>query len=201
MFNIDELKKAAAKSVGKTTSDIESFHKIGEGGFNRVIEISMKDGSSVIARLPYSSTLPRRLAVTSEVATLAFVRAQGIPTPQVLGYSVNDNPVGAEYILMEKLPGRPIGDAWFDLSEQQRHKVILQIVRLEKKLFTIKLPASGSIYYTRDLSPGIPRIDLAGPDSGLCIGPYAALHWWVGQRGNLDIDRGPRKYQICDRNS
>lgn len=153
----------------------------------------MKDGSSILARLPYPSTLPRRLAVASEVATLAFVRAHGIPTPRVLGFLIDDNVVGAEYILMEKLPGRPIEDTWFDLSEQERLKVLHQIVRLETKLFTIDLPASGSIYYARDLSPSTPKIDIPGSDGGLCIGPYAALRWWFGERGDLDIDRGPRK--------
>ncbi|KAJ8109195.1 hypothetical protein OPT61_g7638 [Boeremia exigua] len=171
-FNVDELLEAAAKSVNKTTSDIKGFRKIAEGGFNRVFDISMKDGSSILARLPYPSTLPRHLAVASEAATLAFVRAHGIPTPRVLGYSADDNAVGAEYIFMEKLPGRPLGDAWFDLSEQQRLKVLLQIVKLETKLFAIDLPASGSIYYAR---------------------PYVALQWWFGERGDLEIDRGPHE--------
>jgi hypothetical protein len=73
---------------------------------------------------------------------------------------------------MEKLTGKPIGDAWYDLSEQERLKVLLQIVELETKLFAIKLPASGSIYYARDLHPNTPKIDIPGSDSGLCIGPY-----------------------------
>lgn len=192
-FNVDELKKAAAKSVNRPTADVKSFRKIAEGGFNRVFEVSMTDGSSILTRLSYPSTLPRRLAVASEVATLDFVRAHGIPAPRVLGYSVDDNVVGAEYILMEKLPGKPIGDAWFDLSEQERLKVLHQIVKLEAKLFTIDLPASGSIYYAHDLSPMTPKVNISGSDGELCIGPYAALRWWFGERGNLDIDRGPRK--------
>ncbi|CAO2655038.1 Nn.00g117710.m01.CDS01 [Neocucurbitaria sp. VM-36] len=190
-FNIDELKKAAAKAVNRPTSDITSFRKMAEGGFNRVFDMSMKDGSSILARLPYPSTLPRHLAVASEVATLDFARAHGIPTPRVLGYSADDNAVGSEYILMEKLPGSPLRDAWFDLSEQQRLKVLLQIVELEAKLFETDLPASGSIYYSRDLSSGTPKVDIPGSDDGLCIGPYAALRWWIGERGDLDVDRGP----------
>jgi hypothetical protein len=94
---------------------------------------------------------------------------------------------------MEKLTGKPIGDAWYDLSEQERLKVLLQIVELETKLFAIKLPASGSIYYARDLHANTPKIDIPGSDSGLCIRPYAALRWWFGERGDLDIDQGPRK--------
>ena len=153
----------------------------------------MKDGSSILARLPYPSTVPRRLSVASEVATLDFVRAHGIPAPRVLAYSVDTNPVGVEYMLMEKLPGRPIGDAWFDLSEEERLKVLLEIVKLEAKLFVIKLPASGSLYYDRDLSPGTPKTHVPESQDGLCIGPYAALRWWFGERGDLQIDRGPRK--------
>ncbi|KAF2437966.1 kinase-like protein [Karstenula rhodostoma CBS 690.94] len=192
-FNVDELKKAAAKSVNRPTSDIKSFRKFAEGGFNRVFDISMKDGSSILARLPYPSTVPQHLAVASEVATLDFVRAQGVPTPRVLGYSVGDNSVGAEYILMEKLPGRPIGDAWFDLSERERLKILLQIVKLETKLFAMDLPASGSIYYAHDLPIGTPKKDIPGSDNGLCIGPYAALQWWFGERRDLKIDRGPHE--------
>lgn len=127
-FNVDELKKAAVKSINKPVSDVTSVLKFAEGGFNRVFDISMKDGSSVLAHLPYPSTLPRRLAVASKVATLAFTRTQDIPAPRVLGYSAEYNAVGSEYILMEKLPGKPLGDAWFGLSEQERLKVLLQIV-------------------------------------------------------------------------
>lgn len=192
VFKVDELKHAATKSVNRTTADIKSLHKLAEGGFNRIFEIAMKDGSSVIARLPYPSTLPRCLAVASEVATMDFVRGQGIPTPCVLGYSAVDNPVGSEYILMEKAPGRPISDAWFDLTEQQRLQVLHDVVKLESKLFNIKCPASGSIYYARDLKPKESSISIPESKEGLCVGAYAGLRWWYGERGNLRIDRGPR---------
>lgn len=192
-FNVEELKKAAATAANTPIEDVESIRKFSEGGFNRIFEISMRTGSSILARLPYPSTLPRRLATASEVATLAFVRAHGIPAPRVLGYSVGDNPVGSEYILMEKLPGRPIGDTWFDLSENERLKVLFEIVNLETKIFAIGLPASGSIYYASDLSPETPQVPLPESGDGLCIGPYVALRWWFKERADLDIDRGPRK--------
>ncbi|KAF1963490.1 kinase-like protein [Byssothecium circinans] len=197
-FNIPNLLTAAAASVDKPVADIKSIRKFAEGGFNRIFDISMRDGSSIVARLPYPSTVPRRWAVASEVATLAFVRAHGVPAPRVLGYSCGDvageDGVGAEYIFMEKLPGKRLGDTWFDLSEQERLKVLLQVVELETKLFNINLPGSGSIYHARDLSPDTPRMEIDIPGSvedGLCIGPYAALRWWFGERGDLDIDRGP----------
>lgn len=153
----------------------------------------MNDGSSILARLPYPSTLPQRLAVASEVATIDFARVHGVPTPRILGYSTGENPVGAEYILMEKLPGKPLGDVWFDLSEKQRLQILYDIVKLESKLFNISLPANGSIYYSHDLHPDVTKVDIPGSHGGLCIGPYAGLRWWFGERGDLNINRGPRK--------
>lgn len=153
----------------------------------------MEDGTAILARLPYPSTTPRCLAVASEVATMDFVRTHGIPTPKVLGYAIHDNPVGSEYVLMEKFPGRPVGDAWFELSEQQRLQVLHDIVQLEAKMFEISIPASGSIYYTKDLEPGSPMLSIEGSDSKFCVGPYTGLRWWFGTRQDLQVDRGPRK--------
>ena len=154
----------------------------------------MEDGSYVLARLPYRSTLPRRLAVASEVATLNFVRAQGIPAPTVLGYSIGDNAVGSEYILMEKLPGTPLGASWYSLTETERLTILYQIIDMEAKLFAANLPANESIYFAFDLPTGVPKVDIPDSVDGLCVGPYAAFSWWFGERHNLDIDRGPREY-------
>lgn len=81
-FNVSELKKVAAKALNRPTSDVKAAQKIAEGVFNRSFEVTMNDGSSVLARLPYSSTLPRRLVVASEVATLDFLRTTGFPAPR-----------------------------------------------------------------------------------------------------------------------
>jgi len=200
VFNVEELKKAAASSINRHEGDIKGFSKLAEGGFNRVFEITMNDNTQVLARLPYPSTYPKRYAVASEVATLDLIRSHGIPVPKVLGYSADsENPVGAEYIILEKLPGRPIGDVWYDLSEKERLKVTLQLVQLEAKLFAIDLPACGSIYYSRDLPPDTQRIIIPWQvaDHELCIGPDAALKWWFEERSLLDINRGPCKYMPC----
>jgi len=193
VFNVSELKKAAAKALNRPASDVYAIEKIAEGGFNRILEVTMNDGSSVLARLPYPSTAPRRLAVASEVATLDFLRTNGISVPRVLDYSIGENAVGVEYMLMERLPGKPLSDIWFSLAEEERCHILHKIVLMETKLFANRLPACGSIYYPRDLPNGTPRIDIPESDGSLCMGPYASQKWRYGERGNLDIDRGPRK--------
>ena len=191
------LKKVAAHAVDKDESDIKTLFKLAEGGFNRVFEIVFKDDISILARLPYSSTEPRNLSVASEVATLDFVRSYEIPVPRVLGYSATaENTVGAEYVLMEKLPGRVIGDRWFDLSDTERLKILYKIVETEAKLFSIELPASGSIYYNCDLPESVSKVNLPG-SSDLVVGPFSGQRWWAVERADLDIDRGPRKLSGC----
>ncbi|KAF2086877.1 kinase-like protein [Saccharata proteae CBS 121410] len=195
-FNVQKLMKVVAESVQRPESDIKTLEKIAEGGFNRVFEITMHDGFQMLARLPYPSTVPKRLAVASEVATMDLVRSHGIPVPKIYSYShSSDNPVGAEYIIMEKVRGKPAGEIWYDLSENERLKLLSQVVDIEARLFAIDLPASGSIYYLRDLPDKASGIPIPGKDHSeqFCLGPDASNWFWDEERSLLDIDRGPLK--------
>ncbi|GAB7348949.1 hypothetical protein MBLNU459_g7632t1 [Dothideomycetes sp. NU459] len=192
-FNVDALMKLASKAVGQATEDLTNVVKIAEGGLNRVFRFTFRDSTTIVARVPYQILLPKSAATASEVATMNFVRSHGIPVPRVYAYSSDEtNTVGAEYIIMEDMPGHPIGDRWYTMSKEQRLKLIIQIVKLEAKLFSIPLPASGSIYYPRDLGSGVEKIDLLDAHGELyCVGPSVALALWFGKRSQLDIVRGP----------
>jgi hypothetical protein len=195
-FNVTELSKAAAASVGRSSDDVQFINKLAEGGFNRTLELTMKDGFQLIARLPYPSTQPKCLAVASEVATMTLVRSHGIPVPMIYGYSTNiDNPVGAEYILMEKVKGKSLGDVWFTLSQRDRIKVLSGIVDHEAKLFSLNFPAFGSLYFEKDLPREMGKVPCQHETSNqrFCIGPDASLKFWHETRSALDIPRGPCK--------
>jgi hypothetical protein len=139
-----------------------------------------------------------------------FVRSYGVPVPKVLAYSAtSNNAVGAEYIIMEKVNGRDLGDIWYDLSEKERMKVVVQVARAESVLFSISLPACGSIYYRHDLGDGTEAVNIvagesadesadesAGGSAGqLCIGPDVAQKWWYDKRDRLLVPRGPCEYK------
>jgi hypothetical protein len=57
----------------------------------------------------------------------------------------------------------------------------------------LEFPASGSIYYRKDVLSGdvIPLPTHGGPE--FCIGPIAHYTWWHEERGTLETDRGPFK--------
>lgn len=185
---MDALARAACHSVGRCLNGVASITKLAEGGFNRVLQITFDDGYAVLSRLPYKTTVPKHYAVASEAAALALLRAHGVPVPKVLAYSPDQtNAVGTEYILLEKLEGTPLSGQWFSIDTKTRVKIIRQIVDLERQFISIHFPASGSLYYRRDLNSSqhvIPALD------DIVVGPTAQHEWWYQERASLEVDRG-----------
>jgi hypothetical protein len=70
-FNVSELKRVAAKSIG--AQSCVSMSKLAEGGFNKVFRLVMNDGTTVIARIPNPNAGPSFKTTASKVATMDFV--------------------------------------------------------------------------------------------------------------------------------
>ena len=197
-FNVDGLRRLAAESVNRSPDDIESLRKLAEGGFNRIFLITMRDGFRIVARIPYPAAVPKYFAVASEVATLAFLRSAGVPTPEVYRYSPTpDNAAGTEYILMQYIEGESLADVLSDLEDENVVSILRQLVQLESDMLSMVFPAGGSLYFAEDLAnvPGSPsgltKPGVALKDKRFCIGPDVRLHMWYGRRSQLDVNRGP----------
>ena len=190
-FNVQALKDIASRSLERGA--VISLRKFAEGGFNRVFLLAFEDGFEIIAKIPYRISVPERLATASEVATMDFLRSNGLPVPQVHAWSADSrNPVGVEYIIMQKAPGKPLEDRWFHLTQRERVHLMESYIRLERKLLDLRLDAYGSIYYKEDL-PSKLQLDLHAPDDTerFCIGPTTDYMFWLGRRNQLEINRGP----------
>lgn len=177
-FNVSGLKRLAALAVERSELDIIRFEKLAEGGFNRTFIITMRDGYCFVARIPCLVTEPRSLLVASEVATMDFLRSHGIPVPKVLEYSATaDNAAGTEYVFMDLVQGKNLGDMWFDMNEQKRKTIVTNLVRLETRLFNLRFPANSSIYYCEDLTEHERRVVVpcSNSTSRFCIGPDTSL--------------------------
>ncbi|KAF8961537.1 protein kinase subdomain-containing protein PKL CAK Fmp29 [Flammula alnicola] len=198
VFNVDGLRRLAAESVKRSPDDIDHLEKLAEGGFNRTFLITMRGGFRMVARIPYPATTPKYFAVASEVATLAFLRSVGLPTPEVYGYSPTpDNAAGTEYIFMQFVEGTSLGDVLSDLGEGDIISILRQLAELESKMMSIAFPAGGSLYFIEDLvnvagsAFGPTRPGVALKDKRFCVGPETSLPLWYGRRSQLEVDRGP----------
>ncbi|PKX99251.1 uncharacterized protein P174DRAFT_509268 [Aspergillus novofumigatus IBT 16806] len=191
-FDIPALMNVIAAASGHMTSDIVSFFKLAEGGFNCLFQATFRDRKHVITRLPYPSTAPERYAVASKAATLDYLRLHGLSTPEVYAWCLTRaNLVGAEYIIMEKLDSTPLGNMWYSMTLKEQHKTMKQIIEWETRLMLMEFPVFRSIYYQRDLLTER-KVPLSGHHGGeFCIGLIAHYGWWHGERSMLNIDRGP----------
>lgn len=195
-FNVDEFRRLAAQSIGRTSQDVKTMVKLDECGLNRIFLVTMHDEFQLIARIPYPVTVPRFYTVASEVATMRFLRAKGLPVPEVYAYSAtSDNVVGTEYIFMEFVKGLKLTDVWMGLKEADLASIMRQVVELECRIMSIPFPAGGSLYYADDLEQMTRRRTNITPmpldGERFCVGPDVRLHMWYGRRSQLDVDRGP----------
>lgn len=197
-FDPDGLRREVERHIGLSHGQAGEITKIGEGGFNRVLLLTMQDGFEAIVKIPYHIAGPRYFATASEAATLQFLYSKGIPVPQLYGYSSsNENSAGAEYIIMEKASGVGLETRWLDMSKRERHKLVSSFVELEKKFFNLPFQSTGSIYFKDDIPPDLqaPLYHEESTDSKtFCIGPTADYMFWRGRRVSLDIFRGPCEY-------
>lgn len=189
-FNVSELQRAAARAVQRDRC--VEISKLAEGGFNKVFLLTMDDGFQVIARLPTPVAGPRHLTTASEVATMNFLEnVLNLSVPKVYDYSnTSSNPVGAEYMIIEMIQGESIESRWLSLSAEDIKDLMTQVVRMEEKIFSFQWPAYGSIYHKKDVSQ-IDHVEIGVGD--FCIGPIAKRSFWLGDRANLKIERGPCK--------
>ncbi|CAG7921350.1 unnamed protein product [Penicillium olsonii] len=148
-----------------------------------------KNGREVIARIPTPVAGPPHYTTASKVATMDFLRSiLKLLVPEVLAYSASsDNPIGAEYILMERVKGESLSSRWLSLTTDETKDIMTQITDMERTIFDFHFPAYGSLYHKKDLD-GETQIPIVGD---FCIGPVSARQFWHGERSKPEIDHGP----------
>ncbi|PIG69616.1 mitochondrial protein Fmp29 [Aspergillus arachidicola] len=176
-FELQELLGIAASVVA--AQSCARVLKTSEGQYNKVFLLTMDNGREIVAKLPNPNAGRPHFTTASEVATMDFLRnVLNLPVPQVYAWSsrVTGNPVGAEYILMEKQTG----------------------VMLSDILAATKFNGFGSLYYKVDIHSSVDTSPLYVDNSGkevqstkFAIGPTNHRAFFDFGRGLLDIDRGP----------
>ncbi|KAE8138954.1 kinase-like domain-containing protein [Aspergillus pseudotamarii] len=166
-FELQELLDIAASVVG--AQSCAQVLKASEGQYNKVFLLTMDNGREIIAKLPNPNAGRPHFTTASEVATMDFLRnVLNLPVLRVYAWCsrATNNPVGAEYILMEKQPGVMLSD------------LVLQVVDFEKTLATTKFTGFGS--FGRKIE-----------NTNFAIGPTNHRAFCDFGRGSLEIDRGP----------
>jgi hypothetical protein len=151
------------------------------GGQNCHVDVVFDDLVTWTVRIRLDDpTLPpqpvQNYIFQSEVATLKFLATTSVPAPLVYGYQVEspENSVGASYILMQKMAGKPLD--WNKASKEQRNRVMDQLanVFLELERHPFKMTGSMVLGDTLGKLGGFAQTPLfATPESPL--GPFTTL--------------------------
>ncbi|TVY78321.1 Altered inheritance of mitochondria protein [Lachnellula suecica] len=198
-FDMPKLLRLAASVVG--SNSCVQVVKISEGQYNKVFLLTINDGREVIAKLPNPNAGRPHFTTASEVATMNFLRNVlhlAIPRIYTWNSSLSDNPIGAEYILMEKQSGVMLNNVWDDMDGSQKAEILKQVVGIEKILASTRFTKFGGLYYKHDL----PQSDSTTPlfvdrnghevhSAEFEIGPTNHRSFFDFGKGALEIDRGP----------
>ncbi|KAL4966463.1 uncharacterized protein BDV14DRAFT_198918 [Aspergillus stella-maris] len=133
----------------------------------------MDSGFQVVGKVPNPNSGLKHFTTASEVATMDFLRGYsrslfkpkdstnvcqmrnvlGTPVPKAFSWSSSaDNPVGAEYILMELARGVSLNTIWDRLDVDVQFKVLKKIAMYQQVWSNVSFSHYGSLYYGRDLS-------------------------------------------------
>ena len=213
-FDMNELCKAAAASVGRVCVKVE---KCPDGLYNKAFLLTMDNDEQVIAKVPNPNAGLPHFTTASEVATMDLVGATenghkslvtdalqmrnvlGTPVPRVLAWkSSNQNAVKAEYIVMEKVKGVQLSTVWPSMHFDQKVTIMKSIAGYQKAWARLSFSRIGSVYYTKDLKLEDPLAPVYIDDDGqsaadarFAIGPITGKEWNTLGRAGLNCDRGP----------
>lgn len=121
----------------------------------------------------------------------------GTPVPKVFSWnSKADNPVGAEYIIMEKLPGVQLDQVWGKLGIEARFKVVKRIAKYQADWANMSFSQFASLYYKQDL-PSADSLVYTNKDGEqitngrFATGPSTGRENTDDSRKEMEFDRGP----------
>ncbi|KAM5485306.1 hypothetical protein MaudMau93_005459 [Microsporum audouinii] len=172
-FNLDAL-CALAATAGGQVSPVRVVEKM-EGGFSKALLMIKENGMEVIAKIPCRNSGPAVYTTESEVAILKYVKQHtNVPAPEVYAWCSDPaNPVGAEYIIMEKAAGVPLFKIWGEISQLDKLELIKRLTMIEHELSSIQLPAYGSLYLRSSFgnSPTWKPLNIeVDPSQSYCVG-------------------------------
>ncbi|KAJ5558481.1 kinase-like domain-containing protein [Penicillium sp. DV-2018c] len=220
-FNMNELIKRATESVGLTFAQCSQVEKFPDGMFNKTFLFTMHDGTQVVGKVPNPNAGRAHYTTASDVATMDFVSRALLtlttpipsnshplvrnelctPVPKVLAWSskAEDNSVGAEYIIMEKVAGVQLSQVWPMMGIKDRFELVKTISGYQKAWMSIPFIQYGSLYYLyyspdvedfdgRDLVKGV--LPIPG-HRRFAVGPSTGREFLDDGRIVFDFDRGP----------
>lgn len=167
---------------------------LAEGTFNKVYEISpeppydFSEDESYVMRV--SAPVDPHIKTSSEAATLEYIRRHTtIPVSRVVAFDASDdNELGFEWIIMEKVPGVPLEESWGEMSLEAKFKIAGEMAGFIAQLESLRFPMIGNLYFRDEKKTG--RIPVPN-DLDFELGEMIHMDFFLYNRIQIDGHRGP----------
>ncbi|KAG6152029.1 hypothetical protein E4U51_000513 [Claviceps purpurea] len=198
-FDFNELARRAARAV--QADRCLSIEKFPDGLYNRILLLTMDNGKEVVAKIPNPNAGRPHFTIASEVATMKFAReVLCTDVPKVYDWSsrAQETPVGAEFILMEKVNGVELQQVWPRMEVEDRRELVKAVTAYQKFWASVTFDKYGSLYFTEDFKgeniTSLVYTKEKGQkveDSRFVIGPSTSRDMFDYGRGVVEFYRGP----------
>ena len=142
------IRDLAIQHIPQDFADVQ-IKFFAEGAFNKLYSIwSPQNSRQYIMRI----TLPVEpfFKTESESATLAYIRMHtSISVPNVVAYDSNqENPLGFEWMLLEKIDGVPLTDVWERMDFESKTRLSREIAQTIQQLSSLRFREIGNLYFS-----------------------------------------------------
>lgn len=191
--HIEETVKQYIDFIAPETETI-SVELLAQGAFNQAYNIIAENKATGFRKeYIFRVALPiyPYYKVESDVATTEFVRhTTTVPVPIIYAFdSCPNNKLGFEWMLMEKVNGVSLDDAWDTMGYNTKQKLTRTIADSMDQISRLEFHKIGSLYCRpRDCQ------------TDFYLGPTLHSRLYEGDRLLHDIDRGPFEslHALCD---
>lgn len=172
-----------------------------EGAFNKLYAIAVSDDGGNLESTQYifraTSPVEPFYKTASEVATLSYIRERtSIPVPRVIAHnSTEENELGCEWILMERVPGVALANVWSDIDLETKSRETKLIAEFARQLRDTqrRFAAIGNLYFREDINASGPTVRVVPTeDEKYVLGPIVTPYMFAGGRKlRVSRDLGP----------
>ncbi|KAI0892103.1 kinase-like domain-containing protein [Annulohypoxylon nitens] len=118
---------------------------IWNGTYDKIYSVSY-DQTRLIMRV--SLPVCPRTKIESEAATIRWIHENtNLPVPKVHYYdSSRNNPIGFEWILMDRIDGIPLSQCWASVTQDAKERIVKQIAGYAAAAFKLQFEGIGSLH-------------------------------------------------------
>ncbi|KAL8349989.1 hypothetical protein RB598_005363 [Gaeumannomyces tritici] len=156
---------------------------LAQGAFNKVYDIATDNQALVLCM---SLPVDPKHKTLSQVTTIDWTRRHAsLPVPEFIAHSATRaNPVGFEWILIEKLPVKTLASSWVEMDFSAKERLVKKIAAHYADVYGNQLRGIGNIY------PDVLSSPLQNEEPP-AVQRIVSMPFFWGDHIQQDVPRGP----------